>query len=118
MQEIKYEIGIDNILKTTCPYKKTQIGSYECRYCEFQAGHHIIDQVVDCTFDESFIGHCLLALNWQRGTEADIVKVLEAARESIITFEKYNSWLTLDDKQEFVPAFTRLQTAIKEPTDA
>jgi len=69
---------------------------------------------------DNFLKHCLSALNWQRGTEADIVKVLEAARE-FITAYKNNSgaWVSLDEhKKPIIPTFDRLMKTIQEPTDA
>ena len=81
MQEIKYEFDKKRNAFVPCNYFPQAVCSTACLVCEYFKGGDHNKQVINCTFDESFLGRCLTALNWRRGDEASIVKALEAARE-------------------------------------
>ena len=127
MKEIKYELNEFDKATIKCNYyPQIMVGSVKCIVCAFNNGKNKKDNIVYCNFDESFLGHCLAALNWQRGDEADIIKVLKAAREYIVLNEKL---LAIDCEEVYAKDFeentesyefaiSKLTKAIQEPTDA
>lgn len=119
MQKISYQVEFKTMEAkyiTPCKYVKgVMVGDIECDNCSFC---HVfqrdsVNQTVACDADEKllnkFLQDCLTALNWQRGTEADILAVLERVME----VKSYPA--CVENNANFR---NRILTIIQEPTDA
>ena len=120
MQEIRYEFDKNGKPITKCKFFNDRLMPHICYGCECFNGGVGGENLVYCKFDESFLGRCLSALNWQRVTPEQILEVLRATREFMEAFKNYSdTWVSIDnDKQPIIPAFDNLTKSLQESTDA